>query len=43
MSKWYLRVKRYYDQGIYTAEEVEVFVPSYITQNEYNEIINKAA
>ena len=39
---WFEKVKRYYDKGMYTDEEVKVFVQtSKITKEEYTIITGK--
>ena len=42
-SMWFDSVKRYYDMGLYTDEQMKMFVKAnMITAEEYKEITNKA-
>ncbi|MGX4598971.1 XkdX family protein [Faecalimicrobium sp. JNUCC 81] len=39
---WFEKVKRYYEKGIYTSNQVKIFVKSKkITEKEYKEIIGE--
>lgn len=36
---WYTRIKSFYDKGYYTKEQIQAFVPKYISEEEYLEIV----
>lgn len=41
-SVWYKAAKRYYDMGLYTKEQVAIFViKGRITEEEYEEIVGE--
>lgn len=42
MLEWKDMIDTYYKLGIYTEEQVKVFVPGFITQQECDEILKKA-
>lgn len=37
---WYERIKSYYEKGYYTKEQVQLFIPKFITQLQYEDIIS---
>lgn len=39
LSTWGKRIQSFYEKGYYTKEEVQIFVPKFITQEECNIIL----
>ncbi len=37
---WYELIKEYYNMGLYTDEDLNIFVPYFITEEQKQEIIN---
>lgn len=36
---WYKIIKKYYNMGLYTDKDLEIFVPNYISKEQKQEII----
>lgn len=40
MNFWYELIKEYYNMNLYSDEDLDVFIPGYITEKQKEEIIS---